>query len=86
MLYFRWANASYKGGKIIGSINKPEDPQTTVLSIMVSSLMTKFSTIVRLVPLDSSSAEALLPMSLSRSRTLRAVIFTLMLCVQKITP
>ena len=55
------SDASYKGGKIIGSIDHPEDPPTTVFSIMVSSLMTKFSTIVRLVPLGSSSAAALLP-------------------------
>ena len=53
--------SSYKGGRINGSIDHPEDPPTTVYSIMVSSLMTKFSTIVRLVPLGSSSAAALLP-------------------------
>ena len=55
------SDASYKGGRIIGSIDHPEDPPTTVFSIMVSSLMTKFSTIVRLVPLGSGSAAALLP-------------------------
>ena len=55
------SDASYKGGRIIGSIDHPEDPPTTVFSMMVSSLMTKFSTIVRLIPLGSSSAAALLP-------------------------
>ena len=55
------SDASYKGGRIIGSIDHPEDPPTTVFSMMVSRLMTKFSTIVRLIPLGSSSAAALLP-------------------------
>ena len=55
------SDASYKGGRNIGSIDHPEDPPTTVFSMMVSSLMTKFSTIVRLVPLGSSSATGLFP-------------------------
>ena len=55
------SDASYKGGRVIGSIDNPDDPHTTVFSIMVSSLSTKFSTIVRLIPLGSSSAETLYP-------------------------
>ena len=55
------SDASYKGGRIIGSIKHPEDPPTTVFSMMVTSLMTKFSTIVRLIPLGSSSATGLFP-------------------------
>ena len=55
------SDASYKGGKIIGSIDHPEDPPTTVFSMMVSSFMKFFSTIVRLIPLVSSSATTLFP-------------------------
>ena len=55
------SDASYKGGKVIGSIDHPEDPPTTVFSIVVSSLITKFSIIVKLVPLSSRSAAALFP-------------------------
>ena len=55
------SDACYKGGRIIGSIEHPEDPPTTVFSIMVSSLARRFSTIVRLIPLGSSSAEILFP-------------------------
>ena len=54
------SDGSYEGGRIIGSIEHPKDPPTTVYSIMVSSLMAKLSTIVRLVPLGSNSAAALL--------------------------
>ena len=39
----------------------PKDPATTVFSLMVSSLMRKFSTIVRLIPSGSSSAAYLYP-------------------------
>ena len=42
-------DASYKGGKIIGSIYHPKDPPPTVFSMMVSSFMKKNSTIVRLI-------------------------------------
>ena len=52
---------SYKGGRAVGSIDNPDDPHTTVFSMMVSSLSTKFSSIVRLIPLGSSSAETLYP-------------------------
>ena len=55
------SGASYKGGRIIGSIENPEDPPTTVFSIIVSSLAKKYSTIVRLIPLGSSSAKVLFP-------------------------
>ena len=55
------SDASYKGGRVIGSIDNPNDPYTTVFSMMVSSLSAKFSTIVRLIPLGSSSAESLYP-------------------------
>ncbi|KAI6652380.1 hypothetical protein LOD99_7394 [Oopsacas minuta] len=54
-------DASYKGGRVIGSIDNPNDPYTTVFSMMVSSLSAKFSTIVRLIPLGSSSSESLYP-------------------------
>ena len=50
------SDVSYKGAKILGAIDNPKDPATTVFSLMVSSLMRKFSTIVRLIPLGSSSA------------------------------
>ena len=36
------SDASYKGGKIIGSIDHPEDPPTTVFSMVVSSFMKNF--------------------------------------------
>ena len=55
------SDAYYKGGRIIGSIDNPSDPPTTVFAMMISSLMNKFSTIVRLVPLGSSSARELYP-------------------------
>ena len=55
------SDAAYKGGKIIGSIDNPADPPTTVFSIMVSSLAARYSSIVRLIPLGSSSAEKLYP-------------------------
>ena len=55
------SDASYKGGKVLGAIDNPSDPPTTVFSMMISSLMKKFSTIVRLIPLGSSSAADLYP-------------------------
>ena len=48
-----------RGGGVIGSIDNPDNPITTVFSMMVSSLSAKFSTIARLIPLGSSSAERL---------------------------
>ena len=56
------SDASYKGGLVIGSIDNPDDPYTTVFSMMVSSLSTKFFSIVRLILLGSSSAETLYPL------------------------
>ena len=55
------SDASYKGGKILGSINNPTDPPTTVFSMMISNLRNTFSTIVRLIPLGASSAADLYP-------------------------
>ena len=55
------SDASYTGGKIIGPIDNPEDPPTTVFSIMISSLGKKYSSIVRLIPLGASSAVKLFP-------------------------
>ena len=52
---------SYKGGKIYGSSLSPEDPIKTVFVIMVSSHQKKWSTIVRLLPCASLSAEKIFP-------------------------
>ena len=71
------SNASYKGGKIIVSIDHPEDPPTTVFSMMVSSFMKNFSTIVRLVPLDSSSATNLFTIVTKLYQILKDVIYML---------
>ena len=38
------SDASFKGGKVLGAIDYPSDPPTTVFSMMISSLMKKFST------------------------------------------
>ena len=51
---------TYKAGKIIGGSLDPSDPTRTVFAIMVSSLFKKWSTIIRLLPLGSSSATQLL--------------------------
>ena len=69
------SDASYKGGRIIGSIKHPEDPPTTVFSMMVTSLMTKFSTIVRLIPLGSSSATGLFPIITNTTSDIEIVIY-----------
>ena len=55
------SDISYKGGKIYGSSLSPEDPIKTVFDIMVSSLHKKCSTIVRLLPCGSLSAEKIFP-------------------------
>ena len=55
------SDASYKRGKVLGAIDNPSDPPTTVFSMMISSLMKRFSTIVRLILLGSSSATDLFP-------------------------
>ena len=55
------SNVSYKGGEIIGSCLNPDDPIKTVFAIMVSSLHKKWSTVVRLVPLSTTSAKDIHP-------------------------
>ena len=55
------ADLTYKAGRIIGGSLDINDPTWTVFSIMVSSLFRKWSTIIRLLPLGTSSAEQLLP-------------------------
>ena len=55
------SDLTYKSGKIIGGSLDPNDPTRTVFSIMVSSLFRKWSTIIRLLPLSSSSAQQLFP-------------------------
>ena len=55
------SDVSYKGGEIIGSCLNPDDPIKTVFAITVSSLHKKWSTIVRLVPLSTTSAKYIYP-------------------------
>ena len=56
------SDVSYQGGEIvIGSCLNPDDPIKTVFAIMVSSLHKKWSTIVRLVPLSTTSAKDIYP-------------------------
>ena len=55
------ADLAYKAGRIIGGSLDINDPTRTVFSIMVSSLFRKWSTIILLLPLGTSSAEQLLP-------------------------
>ena len=55
------SDTSFKGGKVLGAIENPSDPPTTVFPMMISSLMTRFSTIARLIPLGSSSEAELYP-------------------------
>ncbi|KAI6651128.1 Transposable element P transposase [Oopsacas minuta] len=52
---------TYKGGKIIRSSLNPTDPAKTVFAFMISSLSKRWSSIVRLLPCSSSSAEVLFP-------------------------
>ena len=54
---------SYKGGKIIGSSNSSNKFAKTILGIMVSSLFTKWSTIVRLLPCSETSASEIFPIT-----------------------
>ena len=75
------SGASYKGGRIIGSIENPEDPPTTVFSMMVSSLAKKYSTIVRLIPLGSSSAGSFSQLSEILFLILKVVTCLLKRCV-----
>ena len=53
------SDVSYKGGKIIGSILNSDEPTKTVFAIMVSSLCSKWSEIVRLLPCSRTSANEL---------------------------
>ena len=53
---------SYKGGKIIPLVLQT-NPQKTILGFMVSSLFTKWSTIVRLLPCSETSASEIFPIT-----------------------
>ena len=53
------SDISYKGGKILCSNLDPDNPTKTVFAIMVSSLYKKWSSIVRLLPCASVTAENL---------------------------
>ena len=53
------SDISYKGGKIICSNIDPDNPTKTVFAIMVSSMYKKWSSIVRLLPCASVTAENL---------------------------
>ena len=55
------ADFTYKGGKIYGSADNVESPATTVFCFMLSSLFYKWSTVVRLLPCSSNSADSLFP-------------------------
>ena len=55
------SDVSYKGGEIIGSCLNPDDPIKTVFAIMVSSLHKKWSTVVRLKPLSTTSSKYIHP-------------------------
>ena len=71
------SDASYKGGKVLGPIDNPSDPPTVVFSMMISSLMKRFSTIVRLIPLGSSSATDLFPIITKTIGDIEVVIYLL---------
>ena len=57
------AEYSYKGGNIIGSSNIANKPAKTILGFMVSSIYTKWSTIVRLLPCSETSASEIYPIT-----------------------
>ena len=65
MFPFIWMKSeySYKGGKIIGSSSSPNKPAKTILGFMVSSIFTKWSTIVRLLPCSETSASEIFPIT-----------------------
>ena len=77
---------TYKGGKIFGSscinwdldeaeeVSSECDPAKTVLAFQVSSLYTKWSEIVRLLPCCNNKASELLPIVNKLLLTLRNVI------------
>ena len=55
------SDLTYKGGKVIGSSGSLHEPIRTLLALMVSSLYKKWSTIVRLIPCSTTTAESLFP-------------------------
>ena len=55
------SDVSYKGGRIIGSCINRGDPIRTVFALMASSLQRKWSTVVRLFPLSTTSARDIYP-------------------------
>ena len=55
------SDVSYKGGRIIGSCVDSDDPIKTVFAIMVSSLHKKWSTVLRLIPHSTTSAQVMYP-------------------------
>ena len=57
------AEYSYKGRNIIGSFDTSNEPAKTILAFMVSSLYTKWSTIVRLLPCSETSASEIFPIT-----------------------
>ena len=57
------AEYSYKGGNIIGSSNIANKLAKTILGFMLSSIYTKWSTIVRLLPCSETSASKIYPIT-----------------------
>ena len=57
------AEYSYKGGNINGSSDISDDPAKTMLAFMVSSLYTKWSSIVQLLPCSETSAPEIFPIT-----------------------
>ena len=55
------SDQTYKGGKMIELSGSLNEPTRTVLALMVSSLYKKWSTIVRLIPCSTTTAESLFP-------------------------
>ena len=55
---------SYTGGRILGSSSTRTEAANTVLAFMISSLCKKWSTVVRLLPCEKSSAAKILPIFL----------------------
>ena len=57
------AEYSYKGGNIVVSSNITNKPAKTILGFMISSIYTKWSTIVRLLPCSETSASEIYPIT-----------------------
>ena len=55
------SDLTYKAGKIFGSSGDLNEPTRTILALMVSSLYKRWSTIIRLIPCSTTSAEILFP-------------------------